>query len=396
MNVNSFRVLVDKWIWWGIVTFVAVLIFSIAIVQIVVGVLTILWIVKIVITRNYKFVRTPLDYPFIAFVVLRIVSVFFSVDFSASIPTLYKEIPFYIIYFIVTNNLAIDDKNQIKKLIWIMIFAGCVASIYGCTKVIFGYEERASSSTSGYSTLGMFLAVLISFTLWLGKSKLFFTSRLLWSLSLVIMGSGLLLTLNRTHWGVLAVILIIVGLLRERIALFVTAIVSGLIIVFIPSISNRFYQMIHFLEYTSGRNVIWQGALMKFTERPIFGFGPRTFEQIFPLREQLEDKLIASWHNDFLQVYMESGLFALIAFLWIIIAIYYYGLKIVRLKEFDLFYKEITIAILLGMSAFFLTGLVGGFIIDPITSLLFRFLLAILALISCTVTKKIKIDGKKT
>jgi hypothetical protein len=87
---------------------------------------------------------------------------------------------------------------------------------------------------------------------------------------------------------------------------------------------------------------------------------------------------------------MESGLFALIAFLWIIAAIYYYGFKIVRLKELDLFYKEITIAILLGMSAFFLTGLVGGFIIDPITSLLFRFLLGILALISIKAAKKVK------
>jgi O-antigen ligase len=269
-----------------------------------------------------------------------------------------------------------------------MIVAGCIASIYGSAKVIFGFEERASSSTSGYSTLGMFLAVIISFTLWLGKSKELFPSRRLWSLSLLIMGGGLLLTLNRTHWGVVGVIFLIVGLLREKIALLVTLGFSGLAIIFISSISNRFYQMIHFLEYTSGRNVIWQGALMKITERPIFGFGPRTFEQIFPLRNQLEDKLIASWHNDFLQIYMESGLFALIAFLWIIATIYYYGFKIAQLKELDIFYKEITIAILLGMSAFFLTGLVGGFIIDPITSLLFRFLLAILALISTKAAKK--------
>ncbi|MBA4311137.1 MAG: hypothetical protein C0417_00755 [Chlorobiaceae bacterium] len=392
MNLNFLRLRLDKWIWWGIISFVTVLIFSIAIVQLIVGLLAFLWIAKIALTPDYKFVRTPLDYPFIAFVIVRIFSVLFSVDYTASVLTLYKEIPFYIIYFIITNNLSIDNIDQIKKIIGIMIVAACVASIYGSAKVILGFEERASSSTSGYSTLGMFLAVVISFTLWLGKNKELFPSRWLWSLSLLIMGGGLLLTLNRTHWGVVGIILLVIGLLRERIALLVTLGFSGLAIGFIPSISNRFYQMIHFMEYTSGRNVIWQGALMKFTERPIFGFGPRTFEQIFPLRNQLEDKLIASWHNDFLQVYMESGLFALFAFLWIIAAIYYYGFKIVRLKEIDLFYKEITVAILLGMSAFFLTGFVGGFIIDPITSLLFRFLLGILALTSIKTIKKVKAD----
>jgi len=374
--------LMDKLIWLSIIAFLAAMIFSIAIVQILVGVMTTLWLIKIILIPGHKFIATQFDAPVLIFVAARVLSVFFSVDLSTSLPALYKEIPFYILFFAITNNISVLNKEKVKKLIWILIISGCIAALYGSAKVLFGFEERASSTTSGYSTLGMFLAVMISFTLWIGRNEEFFPARWIWSLSLLIMGSGLLLTFNRTHWGVVGVILLIVGLFKERIALLVTLGLGGLAIVFVPGVSERFYQMIHFLEYTSGRNIIWQGAFMLFASHPVFGFGPRTFEEIFPLYNQLEDKLIASWHNDYLQLYMESGIFGLIGFLWLIIAIYYFGAKVARQKKIDPFYKDITIAILLGMTAFFLTGLVGGFIIDPITSLLFRFLLALLALIS--------------
>lgn len=382
MKMDILRRGIDDWIWFGLLIFVASLIFSIAIVQIMVGALMFLWLTKMMITPGYRFVSTPLDYPLIAFVVIRIISVFTSVDFQTSLPALYKEIPFYVIYFIATNNLPAGDKAKIRKIMMLLIVTGCVAAVYGTAKVVLGVEERASSSTSGYSTLGMYLAVLISMALWMGRSQHFFRSRWFWGLSLLAMCCGLLFTLNRTHWGVAGLMIVIVGIMRERIALLCTAAIGGAALFFIPSMSNRFYQMVHFMQYSSGRDVIWTGALMRLMERPITGFGPRTFELVFPLRDRLEDKLIASWHNDFLQVYMESGVLALLAFIWMITSIYYQGFKITRTESIDPFYKELAIAIMLGMSAFFLTGLVGGFIIDPITSLLFRFLMAVVALMS--------------
>lgn len=383
----------NTWMWIGIIIFLSSMIFSIAVVQIIAGGLTVMWITKIILTPGFKLVSTPFDLPFFAFIIVRILSVLFSTNISTSLPTLYKEIPFYFIFFVLTNSISIENKKNLRILMWILIVAACLAAIYGTLKVLLGIEERASSTTSGYSTLGMFLAVIIAVALGIGRNKNFFSSRIVWSLSLLTMGVGLLFTLNRTHWGVVAVVFLIVGFIRERFSLLIAVVVAAIAIVLIPTLTERFYQTMHFLEYTSGRNVIWQGAFLILTARPILGFGPRTFEEIFPLYNQLEDKLIASWHNDYLQVYMESGIFGLLAFVWIIISIYYFSVKVLKSKVIDSFYKDITFAIMVGMTAFFLTGFVGGFIIDPITSLLFRFLLAILALIS---TKLILPASKST
>jgi O-antigen ligase len=369
----------DKLLWWGLISFAATLIFSIAIVQMIVGVIAILWLLRIIITPGYKFIRTPIDYPFAAFIAARVLSVMFSINYSVSLPTLYKEIPFYIIYFIVTQSIKWDNK-KISKLVIVLIISACVASIIGVSKVLMGIELRANSTTSGYSTLGMFLTVILSLSLALGKNKLIFKQRWLWWSSLFVMSTGLLLTFNRTHWGVAAIIFLIIGLYRERIALAVSLICGAIAIIAIPTIAERFNQLVHFLQYTSGRDVIWQGAFQIISEKPLTGFGPRTFEIIFPLFNQLEDKLIASWHCDYLQVYMESGLPGIISYLWLIGVIYYTGLKILKNKFGEVFQKDLSLGIILGMSAFFLTGIVGGFIIDPITSLLFRFLLGLLAI----------------
>ncbi len=378
----------SEWIKIGIIIFLASMIFSIAIVQITAGILMVIWIVKILFAQRYKFIHTQFDFPIIIFIIIRVLSVLFSTNLSTSIPTLYKEIPFYFIFFVFTNSTSVENKKYIKLMIWILIVSACIAATYGTSKVLLGFEERATSSTSGYSTLGMYLAVIIAVTFGLGRNKEFFHSRLIWGLCIFIMCIGLLFTLNRTHWGIISLIFFIVGITRERWSLLIGIIIAGIAFWFVPTFAERFYQMIHFLDYTSGRNIIWQGALMILTTRPILGFGPRTFEEIFPLRNQLEDKLIASWHNDYLQVYMESGIFALLAFLWIIISIYYFGFKILKNKMIDSFYRDTTLAIMLGMTAFFLTGIVGGFVIDPITSLLFRFLLALLALTSIKFTHK--------
>jgi O-antigen ligase len=370
----------DKLLWLGLISFAATMIFSIAIVQMIVGVLAILWLFRIIITPGYKFIRTPIDYPFVAFIAARVLSVIFSIDYSVSLPTLYKEIPFYIIYFIVTQSIKWDEK-KVSKLVIVLIISACVASIIGVSKVLMGIELRANSTTSGYSTLGMFLTVILSLSLALSKNKLIFKQRWLWWGSLFVMGMGLLLTFNRTHWGVAAIIFLIIGLYRERIALMVSLICGVIAIIAIPSIAERFNQLVHFLQYTSGRDVIWQGAFQLIFEKPLTGFGPRTFEMIFPLFNQLEDKLIGSWHCDYLQVYMESGLPGIISYLWLIGVIYYVGLKILKNKFGEVLQKDLSLGIILGMSAFFLTGIVGGFIIDPITSLLFRFLLGLLAII---------------
>ena len=67
-----------------------------------------------------------------------------------------------------------------------------------------------------------------------------------------------------------------------------------------------------------GRDTIWRGALMLIGEHPFVGFGPRTFLSVFPLFDQMTVRGVSSWHNDYLQVYMESGLLGLLPLMWLV------------------------------------------------------------------------------
>lgn len=373
----------------GILILAGSLIFSLFIAQAVVILLVILWLIKLIVYKKANLKNNPFTFPFIAFVTARIISVFLSTDFSQSIQILNKEIFFYPLFFIVVDIFPIDDKQYFKWFLLILFSAAVIASIYGSSIVLFGFSERAESTTSGYYTLGTFLTVVVALLLVIGSDKYFIPSKLVWAFSLIAIVIGILFTFNRIHWAIIGMIIFVFGFIRERKIIFFISLAAAIIIVSVPVFRERFLQLLLFASNLSDRDVLWRGAGMIYLEHPVFGFGPLTFREIFPLMEMLNDKHVTSWHNDYLQVYMESGILGLITFLWLGVSVFYFGLKTLLKKSIDAYNKDLVLALILAMVAFYLTGLVGTFIFNPITSLLFQMLLGILA-INYREMKKIK------
>ena len=111
------------------------------------------------------------------------------------------------------------------------------------------------------------------------------------------------------------------------------------------------------------------------------GFGPKTFREIFPLIDQLTDKGISSWHCDYLQMYMEGGIIGFISFISLVGSLFFFGIKNLKRFRNDKFYFNVNLSILAGLSVLFLTALVGSFFFDPVSSILFQILFAILVLL---------------
>jgi O-antigen ligase len=121
----------------------------------------------------------------------------------------------------------------------------------------------------------------------------------------------------------------------------------------------------------SDRNIIWKGASELMFYHPIQGFGPRTFQQIFPYKNEFNDKGVAGWHNDFLQVYFESGIPGLLAFLFIILLIIYYGKISFKLNDMS------NPGIFLSLIGLILSAFTAGFITSVVLSIVFVFLFTI-------------------
>lgn len=364
----------------GILVLTGSLIFSLFIAQAVAVLLIILWLTKIILFRKADLKDNPFIYPFIAFIITRTVSVFLSTDFSLSVQLLYKEIFFYPIFFIVFDCFPIEDKKYFKWFFTILISAAVIASIYGSISVVAGIKHRAASTTSGFYTLGTFLTVVTAFLLVIGSDKYFIQSKKIWLLSLLIVVVGILFTFNRIHWVLIVVIFLVFGVFRERKLVLLVSIIAVAITIIVPMFRERVLEIIFFSRNLSDRDVLWQGASLIYLEHPLFGFGPLTFREIFPLFNDVVDKNVSSWHNDYLQVYMESGIFGLLSFLSLGFSVFYCSMDMFLSKFADSYSKDLAFALMLAMAGFFATGIVGTFIFSPITSLLFQIFLGILAL----------------
>ncbi len=371
----------DRYLWLGIVLFTLSLIFSIAVVQTTVVLLTVLWIVKLARDRQ-PFRRTSLDLPYLAFITARLLSILFSSNHAASVPALYTEIYFYVVFFILTNELPIQDKGKMRLMVLLIISSGVVASLIGSSKFLFGLDQRASSTTSGYYTLGMYLTAALGICLFLGKNVEFFSRRWVPWVVCWLLGCGIALTFNRIHWVIMFSLFLFMGVTRKRSLLFACIVVMLGFVFFSPWGSSRFFNLPNLSAFMSERDTIWKGAAMIIGEHPIFGFGPRTFHEIFPLFAEMHDKAVGSWHNDFLQVYIESGLVGLGTYVWLVATVVFVGIRTYRRASLDPFYKDMLGAVLVAVSTIILGGLAGVFVTDPLASLLFRQLIAVIGLIA--------------
>lgn len=358
------------------------MIFSLFLLQAVLVFLLIAYIWDCIEKKRILLFKSPLDNAFLFYVIIRILSIILSTNFSLSAQYFYKEIIFYSFFFIFNYYLSTKEEKYHLLLIKILIVAAIFSSIYGTSKVLLGIVDRAESSTSGYFTLGTFLTTIYAFVLSSGNNKKLFFNRYAWTFSLLIILVGILFTYNRTHWGIVVIITLFIGFMRERILLLIVLILGVLTIILIPSLTERFIQLLEFNQNLSDRDVIWNGARILFFEHPFTGFGIGTFRNIFPLFEQLTDKGVGSWHSDYLQLYFESGLFGLGAFLFLMYKIFLVGIKTIKSKLLSENETNFIFSILLSITTLYLTALLSGFILSPINSIQFFLLISLLSVYS--------------
>jgi O-antigen ligase len=383
---SRFANILDKAIEVTLFVCAATIIFSIAIAQAAALLSFIFWLVKIASQRPYKFTPSIIQLPIGLFILARLLSIAFSQHLSVSLDAFRTEIFFYGLFFVVLHEFDIADEKKIKRLVWLIFTAGVLSAFYGTVLQVLGKAPRAVSTTAGYYTLGMYLCTVLALAFPLGSKGAILKPKWLWMLGSLIMLAGLLLTFNRLHWVAAGLAIFVGGLLYERRILLVFIVAGLLAVLFIPEISARFQMILHLGSHMSDRDFIWQGAALIWDQHPITGFGLRTFREIFPLFAEVQDKGIGSWHNDYLQVYMESGLMGLLPFLAIFATIVVTALRSIKRMARDNSLRILLSSLLLTMVPFVL----AGFMLDALMHLLFFIIAGLMA----SITTKVKIEGK--
>ncbi|MDR3609160.1 MAG: O-antigen ligase family protein [Ignavibacteriaceae bacterium] len=350
-------------------------VFSIFLLQIFAGIAALLWLFEKNIEKKKAF--DILTAAVLTFGIIRLITVFTSEYPNVSYEVLYKEGIFYLFFFSANFYLKIFSVEKRLIIIQIFLFAAAIASLTGIISFNLNYYDRAQSFSSGYTVFSTYLLAALPILIFSPLNKDDKKDRYLRVIGIIIIVIGLVTSLGRTSIA-LAVLFLVFGVILKKISyrdiLIILIVVSLLALL---SFHNNSHQVIGRIDNPVGlsdRDVLYKGAKEILFNHPILGYGPRTFKSIFPLFSEMTDKGVGGWHNEFLQIYFDSGIFGLTAYLLLIACIYFIGIKLLKSR----IYTDVIIGLLFSVSSFILSAFTSGFITSAVLSVLFVLVITLL------------------
>jgi O-antigen ligase len=344
------------------------------------GILAVLWMFE----RNSEKRKAIDNFVIVVCIygIARIIAIALSEYPEESVQALYKEALFFLSVFSFGFYSKILDERKIRLLIYSFIAGAVINSLIGLAQFSFGIVERAESLSSGYSVFSGYLVVSLGISIAvLGFNEIKKKYSYFIVISLGIILAGIITSLGRANISI-AILIFIISIIVKKInlkqILFVLLIAGAVSYISFYNNKGEITQRIESPAQLSDRDILYKGAVELVWENPVFGFGPRTFKKIFPFRDEFEDKGIGGWHNNILQVYFESGLIGLSAYIILFFVVLRSGYKLLKRKSLE-DSRIIVWGILISVAALFLSAFFSGVLIDsPILSIVFAFLVSIM------------------
>ncbi|HKI79694.1 MAG TPA: O-antigen ligase family protein [Ignavibacteriaceae bacterium] len=362
---------------------------SLFLMQLFVGLLSILWLFE-----KMKEKKKSLDifvYFIIVFALIRIIAVIFSHYRSASIEIFYKELLFYLGFFSFVFYLKTFDTKQIRTIVYCFTGTATVVALVGIIRFDLNQVYRAEAFTS-YTTFASYLLVALGFSVSLGPDVESRYKNVIVIFAVTFILSGIVTSLGRTVTVIAISIFIASVILRKlnlKLAIVIALLTAVICIISFNVNKTEVSQRIENPTYLSDRGILYNGAEYLAFKTPVFGFGPRTFHQTFPFPDEFNDKGVGGWHNDYFQVYFETGLPGLIIYLAMLVLILLKTYSLIKENKGDKFFRNNGYALLFAFVGLFLTTFTIGFITHVVLSIVFAFLIGLLSAF-----KYKKVDGE--
>lgn len=352
---------------------------SFFILQILLLVLSIMWLTDLIIIRKVNFGGLS-SIIILTLLITQILSSLFSDYSKISFNALIKESFFFLSYFSFTHYLYFINKDKKLSLLKIFLYGGLLIALIGIIKYNLG-SLRAESITSGSATFSVFITVIFGMVIILKDKILIKKNILLETAVLAILLSAISLTFAKANIFIALLVLFVCFFLkRVKLNVVLASLVLTAFVVLFSMNNNTKYYTNNLKDESylfSNRDLIWKGAFYIALEKPVLGHGVGTFKEIYPYWDQLKDKGVGNWHNQFIQVYMDTGIIGMLIFLFLIYHIYsnWFIMRKVKEENED---KIIINSLILGITSLLLTSLATNFISSVILSIVFTFMFSLL------------------
>jgi putative inorganic carbon (HCO3(-)) transporter len=298
-------------------------------------------------------------------------------------------------YFLGTQ--LFRDFRNIRKFIWLYIIPLLIVIAY----TIVGHQQHGwtqkaahtvmwpfyNDHTAYAAAIAMFLPVTIGFAFDKDAKE---NMRLLSGFISLLFITAMVLSYTRAAWISLAIAfaVFLVFYLRIRFSLVFIALSAMLILFFsfrtqimIKLEQNRAQSATDFNKHLQSISNIstdasnlerinrWHSAMRMFEERPMFGWGPGTYQFKYAPFQQSKEKTIISTnagdggnaHSEYIGPLAESGVLGLVTFVLVIAAVIYMAVRLYS-NSLDREIRLITLSIFLGLVTYLVHGALNNFL----------------------------------
>jgi O-antigen ligase len=303
---------------------------------------------------------------------------------------------FVIPMFYVMTQLVKNPKN-IYRFLWCYIVPLIIVNIYFIVRhSSYGFSQAAGNWAvhplyNDHTAHGAALALFIPLTLYFSFSKQYSKKyRIISSLVAAFLIGTMVMSYCRAAWLSLFIGFIVWGIIviriRTRYLLLVAMIFTGIFLGFQDQIiysleknqddsSSDFSQHIRSITNisTDASNVErlnrWSCAIRMYKEKPVFGWGPGTYQFEYGAFQKHSELSTASTshgdlgnaHSEYLGPLSESGLLGMLTFLGIVFLTVYYGIRVYR-RQKEKKLRQIALLLTVGLITYFVHGLLNNFL----------------------------------
>ena len=343
-----------------------------------------------------KFLKHPITITILIYLAWMLITSITSemplVSFKFFISKLWFIIPFYflgVLLFKKESNIKLFDWLYIIPLLGVIVFTII-------NHASFGFEEDAghwvmtpfyNDHTAYGAVLALFIPVFIGFIFTKQYSKSY---RIISLLIVAILILAIILSFCRAAWvsltASLCVLIVIYLKIKFRWLFLLLIVFIGSFIIFQNEIidkleKNKQDSSASYVEHIKSISNIstdasnlerlnrWQSAIRMFNERPFWGYGPGTYQFMYAPFQRSKEKTIISTnagdrgnaHSEYIGPLAESGVFGMLSFLAIMIAVIITGIKVYNKAE-KIEIKILSLSVLLGLISYFVHGVLNNFL----------------------------------
>ncbi len=311
-----------------------------------------------VVAKQYSQIRGKAILIFwLIFLAINILSLFFSVNVNVSLTELARLLTIFSSFLL--GFILIKDNDDLTKLIKVIIFSSLIPAFSALLQLINGTGLKDGNSFRIHGTfahpnmLAFFLCFTIVLTvfIFLNNNRRHISS-LLYTLLMLAQFVLLIFTYTRGAWLVLIIFIAIIGLLRFRRFLFMTAAVLVILYLAVSPFQSRVDTLIKPDPYGSinWRMELWEDGLSYIKKEPVIGYGSGTASLV--IADKRGPKLGSPEpHNDYLRLALDIGIVGLAIYVLLILSLLftlsycYHQQTRPKLKMFNLFMLAFAIAL---------------------------------------------------